>query len=307
MSVRFQIIVFADFLDDHVLPDWTGFKGGSDAWQATRAAVHSAIKSFLSTFTAERRSDAKAVVRQTLRKEVNALPPAGRDRWNEFVERVIDDCPSISTHEVEQIAGILANLELSNSRYGLINKLHEIPPGDLDQLNQLLADWTIRTAKIALDEIQTRLKLIQELDTKLRDEAMDEVADLQPLFERSLWVFGPEFESIEFTSNKGMTEVIRKIFGVKQSGSRSRPDFVMLPDGSVGLYSRDAHDMGHEVDGVSRLVVARFAINEKISRLGCPVNRRLTGWQPTALSNSLFNASNTRQTSVCAIGGRDAN
>ena len=260
MSVRFQIIVFADFLDDHVLPDWTGFKGGSDAWQATRAAVHSAIKSFLSTFTAERRSDAKAVVRQTLRKEVNALPPAGHDRWNEFVERVIDDCPSISTHEVEQIAGNLANLELSNSRYGLINKLHEMPPGDLDQLNQLLADWTIRTAKIALDEIQTRLKLIQELDTKLRDEAMDEVADLQPLFERSLWVFGPEFESIEFTSNKGMTEVIRKIFGEKQSGSRSRPDFVMLPDGSVGLYSRDAHDMGHEVDGVSRLVVARFAM-----------------------------------------------
>jgi hypothetical protein len=71
-------------------------------------------------------------------------------------------------------------------------------------------------------------------------------------------VFGPEFESLEFTSNKGMTEVIRKIFGSNESGSRQRPDFVMLPDGSVGLYSRDAHDLGHEVDGVSRLVVAEI-------------------------------------------------
>ena len=255
---RFQIIVFADFLDDHVLPDWSAFNPSSEAWQATRSAVHAAFKEFLSTFTAERRSEAKATVKQTLGREVSKLSPAGRDRWNEFVEKVIDDCPSISTHEVEQVASILAKLELSTSRYGLIQKLHEMPSGDLDQLNQLLVDWTVRTARIALDEIQTRLKLIQELDTKLRDKSMDEVADLQPLFERSLWVFGPEFESIEFTSNKGMTEIIRKMFGLPLTGSRNRPDFVIVPDGSVGFYSRDAYDAGHEVAGVSRLVVAEI-------------------------------------------------
>jgi hypothetical protein len=32
-----------------------------------------------------------------------------------------------------------------------------------------------------------------------------------------------------------MTEVIRKIVGSDLTGSRQRPDFVMLPDGSVGL------------------------------------------------------------------------
>jgi Histidine kinase-, DNA gyrase B-, and HSP90-like ATPase len=39
---------------------------------------------------------------------------------------------------------------------------------------------------------------------------------------------------------------------------RLRPDFVMLPDGSVGFYSRDSHDLGHEVNGVARLVVAEI-------------------------------------------------
>jgi hypothetical protein len=123
-------------------------------------------------------------------------------------------------------------------------------PGDLDELNEILVDWTVRTAKLALDEIASRLKLIEELDQKLRDPKMDEVGDLQPLFERSLWVFGPEFESLEFTSNRGMTEVISKIFGKTEMGSRLRPDFVMLPDGSAGLYSRDAHDHGGDVVGV---------------------------------------------------------
>ena len=122
----------------------------------------------------------------------------------------------------------------------------------------MLDDWTRRLVKDALHEIQTRLKLIADLDVKLRDDTADEVGDLQPLFERSLWVFGPEFESLEFTSNRGVTTVIQQLFGVNAEGSRQRPDFVMLPDGSVGLYSRDAHDLGHDVDGVARLVIAEI-------------------------------------------------
>ena len=55
-----------------------------------------------------------------------------------------------------------------------------------------------------------------------------------------------------------MTQVIQTIFGQNVQGSRLRPDFVMLPDGSVGLYSRDSHDSGHEVNGVAHLVVAEI-------------------------------------------------
>jgi hypothetical protein len=198
------------------------------------------------------------VIRENLGHAVAKLPPVGRDRWNSFVDKVVDTCPTIPVDTVEQVASVLANLELASSKYELIAKLHDMRPGDLDELNAILVDWTVRTAKLALDEIASRLKLIEELDQKLRDPQMDEVGDLQPLFERSLWVFGPEFESLEFTSNRGMTEVIAKIFGKKETGSRLRPDFVMLPDGSVGFYSRDSHDLGGEVDGVARLVIAEI-------------------------------------------------
>ena len=73
-----------------------------------------------------------------------------------------------------KVAGILANLELSTSKYGLLGKLHELQPGDLDSLYRLLDDWTLRLAKDALDEIQTRLKLIKDLDEKLRGSALEE-------------------------------------------------------------------------------------------------------------------------------------
>ena len=228
------------------------------AWLATREAVFARIREFLAGFTAERRSETKAAIRDILSGAVARLAPASRDRWNNFLDAVVDTCPSISVDEVEQVAGILAKLELADSKYGLIQQLHAMKPGDLDELHKLLTNWTVRTAKIALDEVQSRLKLIEELDQKLRDESLAEVSDLQPLFERSLWVFGAEIESLEFTSNRGISEVIRRIFGKDVPGSKQRPDFAMLPDGSAGFYSRDSHDLGHDVAGVSRLVIAEI-------------------------------------------------
>lgn len=262
---RFQVIVIADYLAPAVESDWKSFAPDNAAWQSTRAAVHQNVSEYLATFTAGRRREAKEAVRENLRGTVSLLSPAGRDKWDGFVDQVIDSCPTISTDEVQQVASILANLELSNSKYGLVRRLHGMPPGDLDQLHQILVDWNVRTAKLALDEVMSRLKLIEELDRKLRDENSDEVRDLQPLFDRSLWVFGSEFESLEFTSNRGMTEVIRKLWGADIKGSRNRPDYVMLPDGSVGFYSRDAYDENHEVNGVARLVVA------EIKRPGIPI------------------------------------
>ncbi|MGN8094735.1 ATP-binding protein [Methylobacterium sp. 22177] len=264
---RFIFIVRADYLADRgaVLPDWTGFQPANSVWIETREAIHGKIREFIASVTSGRREEAKESIRENLMPTVSKLSPASRDKWMAFVDQVVDRCPSINTEEAQQVASVLANLELSTSKYGLIRRLHDMNPGDLDDLHQILSDWNVRTAKIALDEIQSRLQLIEELDRKLRDEASDEVRDLQPLFDKSLWVFGPEFESIEFTSNRGMTEVIRKIFGSAETGSRLRPDFVVLPDSSVGFYSRDAYDAAHEVIGVAHLVIA------EIKRPGVPI------------------------------------
>ena len=111
-------------------------------------------------------------------------------------------------------------------------------------------------AKLVLDEIQTRLKLINELKAKLEVVSIDEVHELQPLFEKGLWMFGPQFESIEFTSNKGMTTVIRELFGDKMGkGTLNRPDFVVLTDSSVGFYARSSYDEEYNVNGVEHVVI----------------------------------------------------
>jgi hypothetical protein len=84
------------------------------------------------------------------------------------------------------------------------------------------------------------------------------VHDLQPVFERGLWIFGPEYESVEFTSNRGMTHVVQEFFGRKGvTASRRRPDFVALPTSSIGLYAANDFADG-EVSGVRKVLIVEL-------------------------------------------------
>jgi hypothetical protein len=90
---RFIFIVRADFLADVVLPDWSTFDTGSSAWRAAQIAVHARIRDVLSEVSADRRRLAKESIRENLSHTVAKLSPVGRDRWNSFVDKVVDTAP----------------------------------------------------------------------------------------------------------------------------------------------------------------------------------------------------------------------
>lgn len=312
---RFTFIVFADFLEASVKEDWSDFDPNGEAWKTAHPVIVEHIRKLVRKAIASKRAEAKMEVRERLSAVVRDLPPLSHERWDTFVDQVVETCPSISTDEITQVAGILARLEASTSKYELISKLHDMEPGDFDTLNRLLTDWTVRTVKEALDEIKSRLRLIREMHQTLRDERADEVRDLQPLFERSLWAFGPEFESLEFTSNRGMSTVISQLFGKKRArskvgaheaaplGSLKRPDFAILPDSSVGLYSRpDFGDDGEPI-GVAHLVIVE--LKKPGVEIGAPQMEQARGYARELRRKGLLEAS-TKVTCFVLGSKRDA-
>jgi hypothetical protein len=71
-----------------------------------------------------------------------------------------------------------------------------------------------------------------------------------------LWIFGPEYEAVEFTSNRSMATTIRELLGdTADSDCRLRTDFVALPDRSIGVYSADSFNADSEVDGVREVLI----------------------------------------------------
>lgn len=257
---RYTFIVFADLLEDAVLTDWSGFDQSHPAWEPTKDAVNEYIRKMLLSFTEEDRREVADSVRQRHHSAVKKLSPAKRSVWNQFVDQVLQECPTLTAQQVSDLAGVLANLEMSSSQYGLIGKLAELDPNDLDKLHDVLDQWTLDMAKVVLDEVAGRLLLIDQLTAKVSDPSAHEVQELQPLFKQGLWIFGPEFETIEFTSNEGMTTVIQKIFGgsAEERGSRNRPDFVVLPKSTVGLYAYDEFDDEGAEIGAARLVIVEL-------------------------------------------------
>ncbi|WP_340650074.1 ATP-binding protein [Pseudoxanthomonas winnipegensis] len=255
---RFTFIVEADFLNEAnaVKPDWSGFEEENPIWKAVQPVVQRRIRDIIDTTNQAARESKRTSVFDRVGGAVNTLPPLGKDRVTTFVNEVVDNCPNFGEQEIVQLTTILTKLEKSKSLYGLLDVLHSQSPDDYDALHEVLTAWTIGLAKIVLDEIQTRLRLIDELKQKLDKPGVDEVHELQPLFTKGLWMFGAEFESIEFTSNLGMTKVIQTIFGAKDGrGSRNRPDFVVLDDSSVGLYARSSYDEDSNEDGIAHLVI----------------------------------------------------
>ena len=255
---RFTFIVDADLLQEAsaVKPDWSGFDEENEVFQKVNRSVQSAITKRLLDVTREKRDETTAKVRNSHAKKLREMSPIRRERWNQFVEKVAEECPSLSESELERVSGVLANMEIANSQYGLLHKLHDLSPNQIDDLHDILEDWTVGMAKVVLDEIQGRMKLIEELRIRTKDNSTLEVQELQPLFRQGLWIFGPEFETIHFTSNQGMTTVIQKLFDqTSEKGSLKRPDFAILPNGTVGLYSYpDFDEEGAEI-GVAKLVV----------------------------------------------------
>ncbi|WP_298966606.1 ATP-binding protein, partial [uncultured Roseibium sp.] len=255
---RYTFILKADHLKSDVLADWSGFKVESKDWKETRTSCENAVRSKLLALSAAKRAQTKTEWLKSHPNLHKSLSKRTQERLSETIDNIMEKCPSLGTTQVQQVMDVLANMELAESQYALLEKMQNMKPTDIDSWNDILNRWTTELAKEALDEVEKRLRVLAELSLKTADEDTKEVQELQPLFERSLWIFGPQFESIEFTSNKGITTVIRNLFGGTEKAESIRPDFVILPDSSIGFYSRPYYDNEGDQKGCAVLSIVEL-------------------------------------------------
>jgi hypothetical protein len=254
---RFSFIVEADMLKSETKADWSGFKE-TPAVRAIHKAVHSFITDELRGLLA---SDRKALKKEAIKEHrhlIEQLPPLSQRQIGEFVDELQERCSHLTQRDLSRTIEIFGKLEQSRSGYDLLKQLAACSPEDLSTWNSLMQKWTATSAEIVLNELARRLSVLKDLQELIRDKGADELHELQPLFERGLWMFGPEFEAVEFTSNRSMSIVVRDFFQKRGvDASRSRPDFVVLPDSSIGLYCADEFSQG-EVSGTRKILIVEL-------------------------------------------------
>lgn len=259
LAKKYNFIISAEFLSDSLNETMTGFKEDSDV-EEVKECIYDCIRNSLNQDLQIVKNEEK---REIIKENFNSIKKLGiidKKDIVDFINKVQDKCPNIKRDDLKATAEIFIKLKESNHGYELLHKLAKFSREDHDSLYEILDEWSIHEAKTVLDEIKWRLNIIKELRLKMDDPCTDEVHELQPIFEKGLWIFGPEFEAIEYTSNESLSNVIRKIFkkeNINVENPLSRPDFVVLPDDgrSVSLYSTPSFNEENETDDVGKLLI----------------------------------------------------
>lgn len=258
ISKRFNYIIDAEILKDYTNDNMTGFIKDEYVDNIKESVINCIKKSINKTLKQEHDETKREIITDEL-PEIKNLSPLNQEELGQFISDVQENCPDIKYNHLKAITKIFIKLKKTETGYDLLKQLSELRVTDYDELSEILNEWDIHSAKIVLDEINQRLNLIKELEIKVNNPNTDELHELQPLFEKGLWIFGPEYESIEFTSNKSLSTVLRDLFkseNINVENPRLRPDFVVIPnDKSIGIHSSDHFDENGEVNGIDKILI----------------------------------------------------
>lgn len=258
LSKKINYIISADILKDYTNDNMTAFIE-NDFVKKVQGIIYSCInKSISLQLKDEYDADKRGILLDNI-ADIKNLSYVNREELGLFISEVQQNCPTIKYNDLKAVSEILIKLKKSSSGYGLLHKISKLSSEDYDKLNEILSKWDVQSAKMVLDEIKWRLDIINQLKKKVNNPNTDELHELQPIFDKGLWIFGPEYESIEFTSNRQLCTVVEKIF--KKNGDNIqnpllRPDYVVIPDDfSVSFHSSDSFDDDGEVNGISKLLI----------------------------------------------------
>ena len=213
---RYKVIVDTQGFEADVESDWTGFRA-TDAVRELYRVTAEHIGKVAQELAIEIVEETSADALTQNRSELAALGQGARLEVAEFTKAIAQAHPTISPDFLATAVKAVINLEKSKSGAALLHKLSTLPPDDVDGLDQLLTEWSIKDALRVLDEIDSRISVIETIRRLADDPQTDELHTLHPLILRARWLFGPEFESQEYCSNATLQTVARELFNSREA------------------------------------------------------------------------------------------
>ncbi|WP_294765912.1 ATP-binding protein [uncultured Rhodoferax sp.] len=244
---RFSIVIKAD---DGWLPeveqDWVRFKSSKRVealFEAARGYAKQVFARISATLVEE--SSEEALVKN--REDFKGLSPLGRAEVASFARDLVKATPTVSQDVLSAAVQALINIEKARGGAALLEKLTKLDESDVEGLDRLLSQWTVRDALSVLDEIDQRLAVIVAIEKLSGDEMADELHTLHPLVTQARWLFGPEFDSSEYASNVSLKTAAEKIFQKRLSNeafvnAKQRPDIMTLANATCSIVGTEGFD-----------------------------------------------------------------
>ena len=246
IAKRHTVVIKSDGLYDEVQPDWSAFKS-SKLIDSLFQVVSEYVGKLFIRLSTERIQETRDSVLSQHRETIEGLQPLARLEIREFVDDLTSAQPMMTVETVSVAVQAVINLEKSRSGMGLLEKLSKLSDEDVEGLDRLLGEWTVRDALTVLDEIDRRVAVLHAIVRFSADQDADELHTLHPLVSEARWLFGPEFDSAEYASNVSLQTALKTLFKKRLDpkaflNPRKRPDLLILSDSTICGVSTDAYD-----------------------------------------------------------------
>ncbi|MEZ4226713.1 MAG: ATP-binding protein [Polyangiaceae bacterium] len=269
---RLTFVIKSDDLFDEVAADWTGFRR-TELMAKVFGAVVDAVQDVLRELLSAQVEDTRNEVLSEHKAQLDELTPLERVEVAEVVEAVTQSNPLVASSAISTVVEGVIEAKKKHTPQALFERIMKMPPEDIEGLNRLLDQWTVRDVLTVLDEVDKRIKVVEVLEKVMGDPKVDELKVIHPLVTQARWLFGPEFESPAYASNVTIRSAVKKVFGESIPESafvnpKKRPDLVFLPDATLSVVATEDVDIA---TGIARL---RTVLLIELKRGGSDVGRR---------------------------------
>jgi hypothetical protein len=205
--------------------------------------------------------ETKLAVKNELKEKLKDASPLTLYEVDEVIESISINSPTAKQDSINIAVEAIVNLEKTKNGQDLLAKLSKLNQDDITGLNQLLEKWTVKDALTVLNEIDRRISIIEAVRKLSKDNSTDELHVLHPLVTEARWLFGAEYDSAEYTSNRQLQTVVKTLFGKKILSTEDvkvnkRPDIVVLSNNST-LSVTGVENYSHESElvDISRVLI----------------------------------------------------
>ena len=256
---RFSFVVETEGLDEYIKEDWSGFKKSKDM-DYIFEKVEEVVSSCFREFNLNNIESIKKEVSQDLGADLQNSSLLVKAQVDEMISQTLIENPQVSRESVLVAANAVINLGKANRGQELLAKLSTMTSEELDGLDRLLTKWTVRDALTVLDEIDKRLTVIEAIRKLSDDKTTDELHVLHPLLTEARWVFGPEYDTSEYLSNRQLQTVMKTIFKDRwnkkeTTNFKKRPDLLISGDFSLSLTGLELYDSETSMPKLKRILL----------------------------------------------------
>lgn len=257
-AIKHVVIVNADFLIDEIAYDWSGFRKTERVQEANRA-ITAYLRKYRIEYYKGKTTEVRDKAVRSNKEAIRALSIPAVYSLKQFFDTYLEQKPEVEEDDLNIIVSSLVNVLSNEKGLSLLAKLSVMSDSSLSDLDKILDEWSVSDIKLVLDEINSRIAVIDAIQKLCSDSQTDELHVLHPLISQARWLFGIEYDNPNYTFNRRLSTVMKELLDgeLKEDTTinwNKRPDLVIASDHTISATCTEAID-NNDIAYVDRILI----------------------------------------------------